>query len=185
MAGLTLERLRRLTAGFCGRVAVETGTFEAATTRLLLQLFEVVHTIELEKSRFERCRLLLADTRAVCHQGDSAAVLPEICRLHADEPVFFYLDAHQIAPQHLGPGRWPLPVADSFPLWGELKVIAGRNQLDRVVVDDVHAFGRREKGWNRVRVAKLRQALRRVRYSRVLGDQWVAQLQPGEQGPVP
>ena len=185
MAGLTMPRLSKLTAGFSGRVAVETGTFEADTTRRLLQRFEVVHTIELEPSRFERCRDLLRDTRAVCHQGDSALVLPEICRQHGDEPMFFYLDAHHIAAPQLGPDRWPLPVADSFPLWDELKVIADRNQPDRVVVDDVHAFGRREKGWNRVKVERLRQSLRRVRYSRVLGDQWVAQLQPGEQGPIP
>lgn len=128
-------------------------------------------------------RLALSGTPAICHQGDSALVLPEICRQYGDEPIFFYLDAHHIA--RLGPDRWPLPVADRFPLWDELKVIADRNQLDRVVVDDVHAFGRREKGWNRVRIVNLRNALRRVRYSRVLGDQWVAQLQLGEQGPIP
>jgi len=178
-----MPRLQKLIAGFTGRVAVETGTFEADTTRLLLQVFKVVHTIELEPARFDRCRDLLRDTHAVCHQGNSALLLPEICRKYGDEPIFFYLDAHHIG--RLGPERWPLPVADSFPLWDELKVIAGRNQSDRVVVDDVHAFGRREKGWNRVRIVNLRNALRRVRYSRVLGDQWVAQLQPGEQGPVP
>lgn len=100
MAGLTLPRLRRLAAGFPGQVAVETGTFEADTTRLLLQRFA----------------------------------------------------------------------------WDELRAIAQRNQADRVVVDDVHAFGRREKGWETVTQQRLRHALPRIRYCRVLGDQWVAQL---------
>jgi len=90
MAGLTMPRLQKLIAGFTGRVAVETGTFEADTTRLLLQVFTVVHTIELEPVWFERCRDLLRDTHAVCHQGNSALLLPEICRKYGDDPIFFY-----------------------------------------------------------------------------------------------
>lgn len=185
MAGMTLKRLRKLTAGFPGRVAIETGTFEAATTRLLLQLFQVVHTIELEPSRFDRCRELLRDTRAICHQGDSALILPEICGRYPDEPLFFYLDAHHVAPRNRGPNAWPFPVADSFPLWSELSVIAARTQPDRVVVDDVHAFGRQEKGWRQVHPPRLRQALRRVRYARTRADQWVAQLHPADPSPTP
>lgn len=80
MAGLTLPRLRRLAAGFPGQVAVETGTFEADSTRLLLQRFAVVHTVELSWPRFERCCHLLAGTRAVCHHGDSAEILPTLSR---------------------------------------------------------------------------------------------------------
>lgn len=175
MAGFSMIRARKLAAGFPGRVAIETGTFEANTTRLLLNLFEIVHTIELEKTRFERCQLLLTETRAICHHGNSADIIPELCRLY-DEPVFFYLDAHQIAPKHLGPDRWRLPVANSFPLWNELRAIAAHNQPDRIVVDDVHAFGRRETGWRGVRPDRLCAALGRVRFSRRVGDQWVAQL---------
>lgn len=174
MAGLTLPRLRRLAAGFPGRVAVETGTFEADSTRLLLQRFAVVHTVELSWPRFERCCHLLAGTRAVCHHGDSAEILPTLSLRYWDEPIFWYLDAHHI--QRPAADRWDLPIADSFPIWSELETIAQRNQPDRVVVDDVHAFGRREKGWKTVTQQRLRSALPRIRYCRVLGDQWVAQL---------
>jgi hypothetical protein len=176
MAGMSRRQLRRLVAGFRGRVAVETGTFEADTTRLLFEHFEIVHTIELNPERFDRCSAVLADTFAICHLGNSAELLPEICSGYAREPIFFYLDAHHIAARHLSPKRWRLPVADSFPLWAELAVIAERSEPDRVVVDDVHAFGRREKGWMSVGVPQLKNSLRRVRHCRILGDQWVAQL---------
>lgn len=174
MAGMRLPRLRRLAAGFPGRVAVETGTFEADTTRLLCQRFQIVHTIELEPARFARCQQLLVGTVAQCHLGDSAQLVPQLATQYAAEPVLWYLDAHHMLT--VAAHRWTLPVADTFPLWSELSAIAARNQPDRVIVDDVHAFGRREKGWRNVNVAKLRSALPRIRYSRVLGDQWVAQL---------
>jgi hypothetical protein len=174
MARLTLPRLRRLAAGFPGQVAVETGTFEADTTRLLLQRFAVVHTVELSWPRFARCCHLLAGTPAVCHHGDSAAILPTLSLRYWEVPIFWYLDAHHIATP--AADRWDLPIADGFPIWDELRAIAQRNQADRVVVDDVHAFGRREKGWETVTQQRLRHALPRIWYCRVLGDQWVAQL---------
>lgn len=178
MANLTPARLSRLTAGFPGRIAIETGTFQADTTRRLLAHFPIVHTIELDPDRWARCTAILQGTAAVCHQGDSAVVLPELLARYPDEPIFFYLDAHHIARRDLGSKAWPLPVADSFPLWSELTAISRRNQPDRVIVDDVHAFGRQEKGWSDVAIPRLRQTLRRVRYARVLADQWIAQLDP-------
>jgi len=160
------------------RVAVETGTFEAQTTRLLCARFLTVHTIELEPQRWRRCVETMQALGAVFHLGDSAAVLPLLSAAYSDQPVLWYLDAHWFAPS-IGRGKWDLPVADvsPFPLWAELEAIAARSQPDLVIVDDVHAFGREELEWSAVSSHLIDGRLwDRLDRSAIAGDQYLARL---------
>lgn len=181
MAHFTLELLDQAIAwGNAAdiRVAVETGTFEGETTRLLCCRFAIVHTIELEPRRWRQCVETLGHLGAVFHLGDSAQIVPRISAAYHDTPILWYLDAHWFAPK-AGRGKWGLPVADSapFPLWAELDTIAGRTTPDLVIVDDVHSFGRDENGWQSVSHATLDKRLAgRLRKSKISGDQYVAAL---------
>lgn len=160
------------------RVAVETGTFEGQTTRLLAARFPVVHTIELEPQRWRRCVETLGHLGAVFHLGDSAAVLPLLSAAYSDQPIVWYLDAHWFLPAS-GRGHWEMPVADAgrFPLWAELDAIARRSQPDLVIVDDVHCFGRDEPQWSAVSRQLIDGRLReRLDRSAIDGDQYLARM---------
>jgi len=74
-------------------------------------------------------------------------------------------------------GKWKLPVADTspFPLWNELTTVATRKTSDLIIVDDVHAFGRDENGWQSVSQASLDQWFGdRLVKSAIFGDQYLA-----------
>lgn len=186
MAHFTEERLLDILQRHAAAitVAVETGTFEGATARLLKQRFPIVHTIELQPERWRRCVEEYARTGIQFHLGDSSEHVAALAAAYADTPVCWYLDAHWFAVQFGANGRWGLPVASSvpFPLWAELDAICARNQPDVVIVDDVHAFGRSPSpdicdGWITVNRETLDVRLRpRLTESAICGDQYVAWL---------
>lgn len=130
-----LEALRCRQVYFRPSVFVETGTYRGETTRLALQQFKDVHTIELDPTLFAEVCPALKDEGAHCWHGDSAVFIPRMARAF-EEPVFWFLDAHWVPdiPEILGPVPTPLP------LMTELRAIAAREQHDIVVVDDVLCF---------------------------------------------
>lgn len=164
-------------------VAAETGTFEAATARLLRSRIKTVHSVELQPARWRTCCEKYQTGGLHFHLGDSADWVQRLATAYSDQAVLWYLDAHWFAPSHGAAGAWGLPVADTspFPLWSELDAIVSRNQPDVVIVDDVHAFGRHDlQGggrWDTVTRDLLDARLgARLRESEIIGDQYVAFL---------
>lgn len=116
------------------RVAVETGTFQAATTKFLSRVFEQVWSLEIDLTNFAIASHVLRRSKNVTLvRGNSSETLPgvldEILAKFPDEGVFFYLDAH-----------WN----DYWPLLDELRAIAEFKNRHRSVIciDDVKVPGR-------------------------------------------
>ena len=184
MAGITKEQIQQVLQRHQQkiRVAIETGTFEARTSRLLKSIFPIVHTIELQPDRWARCVELYAQTGIQFHLGDSAVKLCELAAAYAGSPCLWFLDAHWFALQGHG-DDWPIPVANKspFPLWGELAAIVARGQPDIVIVDDVHAFGREDNGWRAVSKETIDRAIGdRLKHSEIMTDFYVAWLEAKE-----
>jgi hypothetical protein len=166
--------------------AVESGTFEGSTTKLLADsgYFKLVHSIELSSQRWRKACDVLQHPRIQLHYGSSSIWVPVLARVYRDRPLFWYLDAHWFGKEHGSAGTWDLPVAgkDQFPLWKELGAIKERKWPDIVVVDDVHAFGRtdlEDSVWHNVSKQALDQVLEgRYERSEIIGDQYVAWLRP-------
>lgn len=183
MSGFTehtlTEILRR--ASVKPAVAVETGTFEGTTARLLRSVFPRVVTVEMEPRRWRRCAERHSGPPIQYQLGDSRVLLPTLSVAYDAEPVFWFLDAHWFAEEFGSRGAFGEPVADTFPLWVELSVVAHRRQPDIVVVDDRHAFGlvgtNIHVGWATVTSRALWGVLAgRIERADTIGDQWVAWL---------
>ena len=85
------------------RIAVETGTLAGYTTAYLGRMFDMVYTIEIQKEFFLDARSKLKRLPNItCHLGNSPDVLSRILPDLSDEPILFYLDAHD------GSMYWPL-----------------------------------------------------------------------------
>jgi hypothetical protein len=149
------------------RVAVETGTMQGNTTKILASVMQEVHTIELSKTLYNDVLLELSKyTNVICHLGDSRDI---ISGLYPDVPVLWYLDAHAVESQYGG-----LPqMADTFPLFDELRILRLRKTPDIIVVDDVHAFGRNSPGWRCVNTRSICNKITRIKESKTIGDQFV------------
>src|SRR6266705_117302 len=113
------------------RVFVELGTFEGRMAAMATQWFPSVYTVEMSPVYYAKARMNYPDLGIHFYHGDSRRVLPNIVA-HVREPIVFYHDAHW----------WPHPnVADSFPLWDDLRTMATHKYADIVIVDEVHRFG--------------------------------------------
>lgn len=161
---------------------VETGTWTGNTTRLALQHFKKVHTIELSADLFGTHSPGLLALGARCHLGDTRDVLPKLAATLVG-PVFWFLDAHA-TDQCAGAVSGPLPLFD------ELETLGRRKFRDIIVVDDVHCFiTHREAAlkerpgravafaanpeWDRVHLAKIASYFPHHREAIILGDQAV------------
>jgi hypothetical protein len=158
-------------------VCIESGTFEAATTKLLASWFPVVHSIELDSEQWARNLREQVEslTPFHLHFGDSSDLVARFSYAFSDRPVFWYLDAHFV-PGTLGTRKLPVTGRGKFPLWTELAILAKRTTSDIVVVDDVHAFEREgDQDWEFVSRPAIEQCLgHRVVASEIIGDQFVA-----------
>lgn len=120
-------------------VAVESGTFKGAATRILSSIFRTVHTVELSEKLYKENRSWVKDFPNVyAIWGDSAEVIPELAA-SINQPALWFLDAHW-TPFYPDASR-----EQPFPLWAELEALSKREFADLILVDDVHAMGR--SGW--------------------------------------
>jgi len=133
---------------------VETGLGEGVTVKDVAPLFKNVHTIELSKSLFERISKRLEGLGITFHLGDSPKVLADM----QDElayPCVFYLDAHWCKGF-----RDDAATENPFPLWEELEVLKKRPYADIIIVDDIHAFGRKDgSGWETCSEERIKEVL--------------------------
>jgi hypothetical protein len=168
MARMTGERLQALRTRYpeVPTVFVETGTFEGKTTRLALEQFAAVHTVELDHDRFWRALSQLGPLGTHCYHGDSRVWVPRLAK-QIEGPVFWYLDAHWFNVPGVA-GK-----AEGLPLWDELEAIAARPWADVVVVDDVHAFGtdRPTPEWLEVSLERIAAHFPGCREAVIEGDQ--------------
>lgn len=162
------------------RIFIETGTLHANSTVLACIHFDKVYSIELSPELWATASEKFPGGRITFLHGDSAKVLPEMLE-HSfkEEGVFFYLDAHFFT---AGAKGKPIAKENPFPLWDELEAIRKRRGVtDIVVVDDVHAFGRKDPhaGWETTGPETIKASMegREVLHGAIMGDQYVMVVQ--------
>jgi hypothetical protein len=120
---LLRQEVERLITQYGIQSAVETGTFQGATTKVLTELVSEVHSIEIEPAFFEAASSRLHNIRNVqLHYGSSLNVLPHLLP-HVRHPTLYYLDAH-----------WD----GNYPLLEEIKIIASHDPQPIIVMHDMH-----------------------------------------------
>lgn len=148
-------------------IYVETGTLYGDRIEWVKLNFDRICTIELSDELHNRaCKRFRDDHWIVCWHGNSAEVLKKHF-ISEPDPIFFLLDAHHCRQGVDNEDRQY--VAESFPLWGELKAISMRSgTTDIVWVDDRHNHNRdatwlnsrkKDKGWIDVTTDSLLHAM--------------------------
>lgn len=116
------------------KIFCETGTWHAHSLRRVKTLFERRISIEIDEALAKSARGLVPDEDAWILNGDSAELLPLVCRV-ITEPIFFWLDAHFCGVEAGGSNA-------GMPLMAELDAVLGRNQRkDIIAIDDLKQFG--------------------------------------------
>ena len=117
------------------RVFVETGTYRGDTIAAVSDLFEEIHSIEIDAALYRQaCTRFRGDPRIKLHLGDSGALLPEIVAAHR-EPILFWLDGHASGGE-TGSGKKHTPIVE------ELEVIMAHPTRQHVIlIDDAMDFG--------------------------------------------
>lgn len=184
MSGITRSDILaiRNRSGYDGiGIAVETGTFEAATTKLLRDVFDLVFTIELEPDRWRMALERFWQEGIFFLLGDSAKIVPLIAKAYSGVSLLWFLDAHWFDINgHVNDFKLPVAKDNPCPLWAELDGVLSHNQKDIVIVDDVHAFGRKDDnpgGWWAITKEGLDEYLgKRLQSSAIVKDVYVAYL---------
>ena len=118
-------------------VAVETGTYEGASIRILRELVGSVYSIESNFALYEKARDALAnDANVHVFYGSSPAVLPAILD-SLGSCALFWLDAHWFP-------EVPEVTVSQCPLLEELSILAQWPLIDDscVLIDDARMFSR-------------------------------------------
>jgi len=127
--GLLEKEVRRLVGRYGIQSAVETGTYQGATTRALAAMVPAVYTIDIDPGFYAESRERLADVPGVrqfcgASQDILPGLLPQISR-----PALYYLDAHWN-------GHYPLP--------REVEIIALHDPQPVIVMHDMQVPGHPE-----------------------------------------
>lgn len=118
-----LNEVEELIKKYDIKTFIETGTNTAKTTIVASDIFQTVHTIELNEEFFTNCRKkLLSRKNVFIHNGSSEKVLDHILP-DIDDRIMFFLDAH-----------WN----NYCPILDELEVIHKNNKKDSIIV--IHDF---------------------------------------------
>ncbi len=127
--GLLEKEIRRLAAAYGIRSAVETGTYQGATTAALAAIVPAVHTIEITRGFYAESRQRLAGVPGVRqYHGASPDILPGLLP-QIERPALYYLDAH-----------WN----GSYPLPAEVEIIAEHDPQPVIVMHDMQVPGHPE-----------------------------------------
>ncbi len=117
------------------RAAVETGTYQGYSARVLAEIFATVHTIELSPELAATARETLRDVENVTvHQGSSTDLLGSIVR-SATGPHFYWLDGHWS-------GGLTAGAENECPVIEEIGIIDGGEYAadSAILVDDARLF---------------------------------------------
>ena len=140
------DHLRAWSLEFLGpeAVAIETGTFQGRSARILAKNFTYVHTIEQDAALARNATKKLATfTNISVKFGPSKDILPK-CLPDGSVPCLFWLDAHFSGGQTSAIGN-PCPVLD------ELQVVLANRKADNtiILVDDIRGM-LGANGWPRL-----------------------------------
>jgi len=117
------------------KVFIETGTYKGETPAMLINDFEVLHTIELSDELYRVASEKFAGTKVKTHYGNSMKVLPEIIK-DINEPVLFWLDGHYSNAPFCAKGESDTPIIQ------ELTAIFKDKALPHIIlIDDARLFG--------------------------------------------
>lgn len=113
---------------------IEVGSYKGVTARRLSRIFDVVHTIEIDRDLHEQAKARCRDRKNIqLYLGDGAKLLGEVLE-KVDKAVLF-LDGH-FSGGATGHGDEPEPVLAEIDL-----IIPHLHRLVGVVVDDFRLFG--------------------------------------------
>lgn len=114
---------------------IETGTYLGETTAAMADYYKTVHTVELMESLFNAASERFSDNPSIiCHQGDSAEKILEICN-QLDCPAVFWLDAHYSGSATARHGDYDSPIEK------ELSIIFKNNPREHLIlIDDARLF---------------------------------------------
>jgi len=116
-------------------IMVETGTFEAANIKNLVNKFTKFYSVELSSKHYAAASSRFrADERINLLHGDSTAILPKLITSLNAESVLYFLDAH-----------WCSDIGEqgdvsSCPLLGELRAFQHLNSQSVIIIDDARLF---------------------------------------------
>lgn len=116
-------------------VFIETGTFHGDTLAEVRNMFDELHSVELDDALYEQATRRFANDSGIrLWHGDSAGVLPEVLA-RVDQPAVFWLDGH-----YSGPGT--AKGALDTPIRRELDDIGRhpRSASHLVIIDDARLF---------------------------------------------
>lgn len=117
------------------RIFVETGTYRGDTLVAVSDLFEELHSVEIDETLYRQAtERFRGEPKIHLHQGDSGLVLLRIAANYR-EPILFWLDGHASGGD-TGSGEKHTPILE------ELKVIMSHPVRSHVVlIDDAMDFG--------------------------------------------
>ena len=117
------------------KVFVETGTYEGASVRAALPLFEELHTIELSATLYAHVVEGFEDVEQVhVYHGRSEDVLRQLAPKLKRKSVLYWLDAHWSNEEHSEGAD------DQCPLLEELEAIGTLDPRSVVLIDDARLF---------------------------------------------
>jgi predicted nucleic acid-binding Zn-ribbon protein len=126
--------VRELTRELPLKVFVETGTYEGASVRAALPMFDQLHTVELAPPLYARAAEEFGDQAKVhVHHGRSEEVLRELVPKLRRRAVLYWLDAHWCDEKSAGGDA-------QCPLLGELEAIRSISDRSVVLIDDARLF---------------------------------------------
>jgi hypothetical protein len=124
---LLYEQVQAFHARRCFQTAIETGTWKGHTTVALAALFPNVHTIEIDRERFQATLPRFDDhPNVTAHCGSSPDVLLKLVS-RIEYPLFALLDAH-----------W----GEDWPLRDELKILLSVRRPKLICIHDFKVPGR-------------------------------------------
>lgn len=133
MGVLNEDLIRLLAERFGVETFIETGTAQGVSSSKAVQVFPVVHTVELS-SEFYQFASHHLDARIHCHRGRSTDFLTKWLTRFGEVPIVYWLDAHYSGDPSAGKDR-------QCPLLEELDIINGRlGSSDFIIIDDAHVF---------------------------------------------
>ena len=111
---------------------IETGTYMGSAAQWAAQLFEQVHTVELNQQFYDQARTILGSAKNLKqHLGNSGEILSSL-QAPLAQPSVIWLDAHS--------GGGNFSDEDMCPLMDELEAVNSSTSPHFIFIDDARAF---------------------------------------------
>lgn len=133
---LKKEFLKQIVYDFKPTIFIETGTYAGETTEQAIDLFNEIHTIELQESMYNEAKKKFSTFKNVhVYNGESGDILKMILPNLRDNKILFFLDAHYCG---IGTG-WGRNITSIIDELNAIKRAEIKDCL--ILIDDVRGFG--------------------------------------------